>query len=26
MVGTTYLKRKVESETRRLEASLLLDH
>ena len=26
MVGTTYLKRKVEGETRRLEASLLLDH
>ena len=26
MVGTTYVKRKVESETRRLEASLLLDH
>ena len=26
LVGTTYLKRKVESETRRLEASLLLDH
>ena len=26
MVGTTYLKRKVEFETRRLEASLLLDH
>ena len=26
MVGTTYLKRKVEFETRRFEDSLLLDH